>query len=540
VIASPLSAAEVTRRAPAVESLALTYLQARAAELQGDHARSADLFALLARQGSNPALTEKAISTAILAGELPLAMRLSQGLAPDKLPIEAKLLLVADQLRQGHEAGAMSAAAQPGGKANASFVIPLLKAWDAAERGDLPSAMAALDSAPANGLIAPFRDEHRALILLKLKRAAEAAPFAQRALAAAGGRRGRLRMVFADGFLRAGDRQRALSIIEQSEDPWAIDRVRRGKVLGQRIDTAAAGFSELLTGLALDLSRGDKDMPIALLHVARHVDPRNSGAALLQGLLMDAADRPDAALAVLRSVHADDALGSQARNYQVRILSGHGRHQEALDVALPLTRQRDARFADFQRLGDVYRGMKKYGAAADALGRAIALASKQGLGARMWPLYYDRASALERSGRWTEAKRDLAVALSLAPDQPVVLNFLGYAKLEHGEDLDLAEAMIRKASSLAPDEPAITDSLGWALYKRGRLPEAIEVLQRAAAKEAEEPEIHEHLGDALYTAGRRYEARFAWNAALISAEDEVARRIRAKLELGLTPATAAP
>ena len=132
------------------------------------------------------------------------------------------------------------------------------------------------------------------------------------------------------------------------------------------------------------------------------------------------------------------------------------------------------------------------------------------------------------------------LALALAPDQPLILNFLGYAKLERGEDLDAAEAMIRKASALAPEDASITDSLGWALFKRGRYADAIETLERASAKDPRQPEINEHLGDALYSIGRRYEARFAWNAALISAGDDVAARIRLKIAAGLTAATAAP
>ena len=113
----------------------------------------------------------------------------------------------------------------------------------------------------------------------------------------------------------------------------------------------------------------------------------------------------------------------------------------------------------------------------------------------------------------------------LEPDKPLLLNFLGYGKLERGEDLDEAEAMIRKASALRPDDASITDSLGWALYKRGRLPEAIATLSRAAAGDPAQVEIHEHLGDALYTSGRRIEARFAWQAALITAEDKAKTRL---------------
>ena len=122
----------------------------------------------------------------------------------------------------------------------------------------------------------------------------------------------------------------------------------------------------------------------------------------------------------------------------------------------------------------------------------------------------------------------------------MLLNFLGYAKLERGEDLDTAEAMIRKASSLAPDDASITNSLGWAVYKRGRTKEAIEILTRAAKGDPTQAEIHEHLGDALYKAGNKFEARYAWSAALVTAEDEVAARLKVKLDTGLTPATAAP
>ena len=160
--------------------------------------------------------------------------------------------------------------------------------------------------------------------------------------------------------------------------------------------------------------------------------------------------------------------------------------------------------------------------------------------ADLWSLLLLRASALEESGQWPEAKKALEQGLAIAPDQPLLLNYLGYGKLERGEDIDSAEAMIRKASQLAPDDASITDSLGWAQYKRGKVAEAIATLQVAAGKDPDQAEIQEHLGDALFKAGRRFEARFAWEAALVTAEDEVASRVKAKLASGLTSANAAP
>jgi len=195
---------------------------------------------------------------------------------------------------------------------------------------------------------------------------------------------------------------------------------------------------------------------------------------------------------------------------------------------------------DFSRLGDVLQSMKHHSQAADAYGRAIAYAQAQKLQGQLWSLLLLRASALEDASRWPEARAALQQALTMAPDQPLLLNFLGYAKLERGEDLDAAEAMIRKASDLAPDEASITDSLGWAQFKRGKVDEAIATLQRAAEKDPAQAEIQEHLGDALFRSGRRYEARFAWNASLVTAEDDVETRVKAKLASGLTPANAAP
>jgi len=184
--------------------------------------------------------------------------------------------------------------------------------------------------------------------------------------------------------------------------------------------------------------------------------------------------------------------------------------------------------------------MKRHNEAADAYGRAVALAQAQNLKSDLWTLLLLRASAFEDGNRWPEAKQSLQQALAIAPDQPLLLNFMGYGQLERGENLDSSEAMIRKASELAPDDASITDSLGWAQFKRGKTDEAIATLQKAAEKDPDQAEIQEHLGDALFKSGRRYEARFAWNAALITAEDDIATRVKAKLVGGLTPANAAP
>jgi tetratricopeptide (TPR) repeat protein len=535
----PAAAARLTAGDPE-----LLYVQARAASMNGDHARAAQLLAsLAATQSDSTDITKKAIGEAIGAGQMDLALGLMRNIPAASVPTDARLLLVADELKRRRLDRALSWLSPSGGNGDLTFLEPVLTAWDYAERGSLNQALASLDRITATNLLTALRPEEQAFILLKFKRTAEAEPFARRAIGSAGARETQLRLALADGFLAAGDRTRALAMLDgmNGDAATARQRVLAGKQSGQAIDTSAKAYSAVLTAFAADLTRLQRSAaPVGLVQVARYADPRNSSATALLALLLDGQDRPDEALALLATIPPDDALISQARDVQVRILSENKRVNDAYAVAATAVMQPGAGMADYSRLGDVLESMKRYDAAADAYGRAVALAKANGNKGEVWPLLLLRASALEEGKRWPEAKADLQEALAMAPDQPLLLNFLGYAQLERGENMDAAEAMIRKASDLAPDDASITDSLGWAEFKRGKVDEAIATLQRAAEKDPDQAEIQEHLGDALYKNGRRMEARFAWNASLVTAEDEVASRVKAKLASGLTTANAAP
>jgi tetratricopeptide (TPR) repeat protein len=538
----PVPAAAKLKVSP--DNPAYIYIQARAAAIGGDHMRSAALLSSLAEaEPANVDLSRKALSEAIGAGDMGLALKLARAIPAAKLSSEARLLLVVDELRHGRSERALAWLSVAGDNGNLDFLAPLINAWAAADRRDLNGALQALDKIPANGLMGPLRAEQRALILLKFRRTADALPFAERAAEGARGRENRLRLAFADGFLAAGDQASALKILEGlgAEAAPARQRILSRRSSGQAIDTPPEALSEVVVAFASDVARIQRTSPpIGLAQVARYANPKSSSAALLLALLLDGSGRSDEALAALRAIPGDDALGAQVRDVQVRILSDEKRLNEAYAIAAAAAFARDAGINDWSRLGDVYQSMKRNTEAADAYGRAIALARAQNLKDELWPLLLLQASALEEGKRWPEAKQALLQGLVVAPEQPLLLNFLGYAKLERGEDLDLAEAMIAKASALAPDDASITDSLGWAQFKRGKVADAITTLQRAAERDPDQAEIQEHLGDALFTSGRRFQARFAWNAALITAEDEIAARVKAKLTSGLTPGNAAP
>lgn len=527
-----------------LEDPAQTYVQARAAAMNGDHARAAQLLASLSQSQPGQAdIAKKALSEAIGAGQMDLALTLSHSLPAASLPTEARLLLSGEEIKRGHPDRALPWLAVSGGSGDLSFLAPVIVAWSAADRGQPDQALASLDAVKDGSLLAPIAVEERAFILLKFRRAADAEHYARRAVGAAGGREMRLRLALADGFLAAGDRARALMIVEGmgAGEAAARQRIMAGKPSGEAIDNLPKAYAEVLTAFAVDLTRMQRSSPpIGLVQVARYINPQNSSTAALLALLLADQGRVDEALSLIRTVPPNGALAGQARDVQARILTNAKRLNEAYQVAASAAAAPGAESTDYSRLGDVLQAMKRPAQAADAYGRAIALAQAQNLKGELWTLLLLRANALQDAGRWPEAKAALQQGLALAPDQPLLLNFLGYAELEKGENMDSAEAMIRKASELAPDDASITDSLGWALFKRGKVDEAIATLQRAAEKDGDQAEIQEHLGDALYRSGRHLEARYAWSAALVTAENEIAGRVKAKLAGGLTPANAAP
>jgi len=519
-----------------------TYVEARAAEMNGDEARSAQLFAAMAAADPNDrTIGRRAIATAIQSGQGELAVSLARKIPSAELPIDARLMLAAEALRRGEEKRAVADLERGVTSTEVELFAPLVKAWARTAKGKADGA-AAMAAIPQGSPLAPIADEQRAAMLFALDKADEALPIAQKVVAAGGGRNTRLRLAYADSLLRLKRRDEALAMLEGNDEALVAARARvaEGQRLDMAIETPAAGYAEMLIALAVDLGRDqNKALPIALAQVARHANPANSESAILLALLLDGDGRTDDALAMLGTVPANDLLAGEALDVETRLLGERGNNDAALARAKAATASPNAAPQDFSRLANVLGDMDRHAEAAAAYGEAIAR-SKDGDGGTLWTLHLLRAASLEQADRWTEAKAELEAALKLEPENPLLLNFLGYGKLERGEDLDAAEAMIRKASALRPDDASITDSLGWALYKRGRLPEAIETLSKAAAGDPAQSEIHEHLGDALYSTGRRIEARFSWQAALITAEDKAKARLERKMEIGLTPATAAP
>lgn len=183
-------------------------------------------------------------------------------------------------------------------------------------------------------------------------------------------------------------------------------------------------------------------------------------------------------------------------------------------------------------LGNIQRSRKLYAEAIATYDRAIALVPKPDR--RHWAYFYARGTSYERVKNWPKAEEDLKTALELYPDQPLVLNYLGYSWIDQGLHLDEGMSLIERAVAVKPDDGYIVDSLGWAHYKRGNFKEAVRYLERAVELRPDDPVLNDHLGDALWRVGREREARFQWDQSLsLKPEPEDEMKIRKKLRDGL-------
>ena len=531
----------------ATQSAAHGYVLGRFADDVGELPEAARYFDNARRRDpSDLSLTRRAFETAVAAGELKLASSLATRLtATQGGDSTVALVRLAEAIQRGDWAAAEAARSGIADVGYAAVVAPIVEAWTLFGRGRVDQGLAKLDPAAMTGFTRSYVAEARAHMLAAARRYAEAAIAYRDLRVGTGPGVSFLALGEADALEQAGDRDGAMKLLDGFRtDPTltaARARLAAGRRVGRLASEPADGIAWLCARLATDLSR-DKPVPLALVFarvatfVAAPGSAASSAAWLITGDVLARSERGSAALAAYDRISANDPLIGLARARRAEVLSTTGRDAEARALLEAATVAPGADVEAWSRLGDWFRKADAHADAARAYTRAIALA-EAAPGPRNWTLYFLRGSSHEQAGDWKAAEPDLRRALALAPSEPTVLNYLGYALLDRGLTLDAAQALITRASALRPDDGFITDSLGWAQYRRGQYQAAVTTLERATAAEPGDPTINEHLGDAYWRAGRRIEARFRWRAAYDLGTVATAKAaVAAKLDFGLDAA----
>jgi tetratricopeptide (TPR) repeat protein len=535
VAAGPVAAAQT--REP---SQAERYVKMRAASTAGDlETTTSELAVLLAHDPGSDVIAQRAYREAIAAGDKPLALKAARALEQQgQLPPDAPLLFLVDAVQAKDWKRARAQVDQLEAGKLFAFMAPILRAWIAVGSHD-GDPIAALEPARQGGLGSAYFPGQHAILLLATGRVDEGAAEVS-VLPNAGSR---LRLAAATALQKARKPEQAAKFLD-GDDPVLV-AARARLAAGGRIDigydNAGAGIADLLTQVAIDFNR-QRLAPVATMlgRLSTFADPDNSGGWIATANFLGIAKRRDAALAALDHVPNDDPYAGAAERLRIALLVDKDDKAAALAVAMTAAARPGAGSAEWARVADVQMALDKPMLAAAAYEKAIAAAGANAAAEDVWPYWLQRGAALEEGGDWAGAKAALDKAYAMAPDQAVVLNHLGYSLLSRREDLPQATKLIESANKLRPDDAAITDSLGWAKFVGGDAKSAVVLLERASAGEPGEPTINEHLGDVYWALGRRIEARYAWRAALVTADAKDVDRIKSKIATAPTPATAAP
>src|SRR3981189_2261716 len=309
---------------------------------------------------------------------------------------------------------------------------------------------------------------------------------------------------------------------------------KAGKKLPPLVDSAQAGAAEALYGIGAPLTRrGGEDLALVYLQLALYLQPNHPLALLSLADLYESVKKPQMAIKVYARMPAKPPLNRNAQTQLATNPDAADRSDEAIKILKEVTTEDSKDIEAIMALGNVERGRKKFGDCSTTYSRALDGAPASG-DKNTWVTYYYRGICEERSKQWSKAEADMRKALELQPEQPHVLNYLGYSWIDQGINLDEGMKMIKRAVDQRPDDGYIVDSLGWAYYRIGNFEDAVKNLERAIDLKPEDPTINDHLGDAYWRVGRTLEARFQWSHARdLKPEPEELPKIEAKMENGL-------
>lgn len=305
---------------------------------------------------------------------------------------------------------------------------------------------------------------------------------------------------------------------------------------GSAIDTIEEGMAEVLFTMGTIMqSAGILQDAVTYFQLAHYMSPEFTLATLALADTYSDLRAYDKANELFKTIPPKSRLYFKAQLGLVINNDRTGNTAQALAILDKISANKEYRYEALVARADILRLHGRYAEAAEIYTQALEAVSS--LGAKHWPVLFARGACHERLGKWPQAESDLKHALKLKPDQPDVLNYLGYSWLTRGENILEARRMIEKAVQARPNDPQIVDSMGWALYLLKEYEDAALHLEKAVELTPADPTINEHLGDAYWRLGRKNEARYQWERALSyfteSRGDAVA--LRKKIAEGLPP-----
>ncbi len=522
------------------------YLAGRQAIYENDYAAAERYYAQALRSDPQNALLLESVVVARLAlGEVERALPIAETIEENGLPSQAaRIAIAANLIAEGDWETLLSR--DPETQGVGPLVDGLMIAWAYLGQGEMTKAMEQFDSVTTQEGLREFALYHKAMALASIGdfEGAEAIFAADDGVVARFTRRAALaRTEVLSQLDRNEDALTFLAdVFQAGSDPSIADytsRLSDGETLPfTHAGTAQDGMAEIFFSVGAALNdEAAPDYVLLYARTASFLRPDHVDALLMSAELLSELNQLDLAVEAYRAVPKDSTDHHVAELGRADVLGQSGKTDAAVEVLQSLAAEKPDLPSVHVALADLQRREENYAAAVDSYNTAIDLAER--VSAANWFLHYARGISHERLKQWDQAEADFRRALELNPDQPQVLNYLGYSLVERREKLDEALDMIERAVAARPDSGYIVDSLGWVLFRLGRYDEAVEHMERAVELMPVDPVVNDHLGDVYWAVGRAREAEFQWKRALSFVDPEDTdgeadpERIRRKLEVGL-------
>jgi tetratricopeptide (TPR) repeat protein len=527
-----------------------SYLAARHASVERDATAAAAFYrSALRSDPKNNELLDRAFISSVADGDIDEAVKLAERiLTIDKSNRVARLVVGVQNLKVKKYPAAQLNINQSIRGPITDLVATLLSSWAAYGAGDTKTAIANIDKLTGPEWYPLFKDLHAGMILELSGKEKDAGARLERAYKLDESML-RVAEAYAHWLSRNKNSASAAAVYEAFDKKLArhplvqegLRETKAGKKLPPLVDSAQAGAAEALYGIGATLTRrGGEDLALVYLQLALYLQPNHSLALLSLADLYESVKKPQMAIKIYERVPANSPLKRNAQIQLATDLDAADRSDEAIKILKNVTAEEPKELEAIMALGNIERGRKKFADCAKTYSQGVdALTSGNDKSNSVW--YYYRGICEERAKQWDKAEADMKKALELQPDQPHVLNYLGYSWIDQGVHLDEAMKMIKRAVDQRPDDGYIVDSLGWAYYRIGNYDEAVKNLERAVDLKPEDPTINDHLGDAYWRVGRALEAKFQWaHARDLKPEPEDLPKILAKIDNGLAdePSTA--
>jgi tetratricopeptide (TPR) repeat protein len=520
-----------------------SYLAARHASVERDSNSAATFYrSALRTDPKNNELLDRAFISSLADGDIDEAVKLADRiLTVDKSNRVARLVIGVRDLKQKKYAAAQLNINQSIRGPITDLVATLLSGWASYGAGDTKLAVANIDKLTGPEWYPLFKDLHSGMMLELAGKEKDAGARLERAY-----KLDDSMLRVADDYARWLSRNKdaaAAGAIYQAFDkklprhPLVQEGLREtkaGKKQSPLVDSPQTGAAEALYGIGATLTRrGGEDLALVYLQLSLYLAPNHPLALLSLADLYESVKKPAMAIKIYERMPANSPLKRNAQIQLATNLDAADRSDEAIKILKGVTTEDPKDIEAVMALGNIERGRKKFADCVQTYSQGIdtlPAASEK----TSWVYYYYRGICEERSKQWSKAEADMRKALDLQPEQPHVLNYLGYSWIDQGINLDEGMKMIKRAVDQRPDDGYIVDSLGWAYYRIGNFEDAVKNLERAIDLKPEDPTINDHLGDAYWRVGRTLEARFQWaHARDLKPEPEELPKIEAKLENGL-------